>query len=214
MTDGAEGKRYSFEFSGDFVECVIAPVPMEIAELWLTRSPVDLFVHAFGTHDEDPDETEIGFIDRASELPGAQHLEGCELRHGSLEVMDADGNGVASFGLNEVDFQKEFVDDLVKIDPETHLLNGGPTLITRAYHSGLATCEPETPVESFGEATWYLIVTDMGGEPFISEFNFEGEAVPLGWSGPYGLQEVWLLVPDKDGNVRHVYHSEMPEPLP
>ena len=211
MSDVNEGKRYVFEFSGDFVECHIAPVPKEKAELWLGRDGEALFLHAFGLDEDDADPNDGAHLGRASELEGATHLEGCELRHGTLEITNSEGEAVADYSLEDHDFQEEFVDDVQQIDPESYLLDGGPTLITRVSYTGSATYKPDASVESFDEAGWYVVATDMGGEPFISTVNFENEDVSPGGSGRFGLQEVWLNVPGEDGQVRQLHFAADPE---
>ena len=215
MNETAEGKKFTFEFTGDIVDCVIAPVPRDKAEQWLTRDPRALFDQAFGL-DKNSGENYAGlqdaaYLGRAGELAGAQFLEGCELRHGSLEIRDSHGNAVGSFSLDDAKFEDDFIDRVDRIDPETHLLNNGPTLITRTLYSGAVVYKSDKPVDLFEEGGLYVIVTDMGGEPFISTVNFNNEDLPPGGTGPYASQEVWLLVPDESGNIRRVlFAAETP----
>jgi len=211
VMNNAGKKRYEFRCSGDFVELRIAPLPRDVAEYWLTRDKAELLVHAYGLQDDDDESDapniEVGF------LPDAEHIEGCELKNGTLEVFDEDGNEVQVLSLesDEID-----VDDIQEIDLESHLVGGGPTIITRTCYLGEVTYQPEAAVQSFDDAHWYVFIADTGTEPFISAFHFGDEEsgdeeVPAEGSGRCFSQQVWLRVPDEAGNVREIYHSISPE---
>lgn len=206
MSDVNVGMEYKIEFSGDAIECFIVPVSMEKAEEWLSRGGQALLRHAFGTDNEVMDEGDIAYIGRASDIAGAEHLEGCELRHGSVEITDAEGVSVMDLSLESEEFQ-DLIDDNREIDLDTHTLNGGPTLIVRSSYSGSVFYTTPPHSEAFDEAGWHVIISDLGGEPFISEVNFEGETLDPEGTGKFGLQEVWLNVPGENGELRQIYHS-------
>lgn len=208
MTD-LRSNSYRFTFTGDAVECFIAQIPQEKAEEWLNRGGEALFRDCYASDDDDETAQDASHIGRASDLPGVEHLEGCELRHGILVIEDADGDTVAEYDLEDEDFQN-FVDDVQEIDPETHLINGSATLITRCSYSGSVSYKTEAFKASFDEAGWYVSLSDMGGEPFISTLNFENETLEPEGSGSFGMQELWLNVPDSDGKIRQIYHSVHP----
>lgn len=203
----SEGRRYVFEFSGDFVELVVAPIPKTLAEHWLTRGKEELLAHAYGVEDEEESSIDAPF------LSGAETVEGCELRNGTLTIYDSDGDEVDSFALEG---DRLDIDDYQELDPETHLVDGGPTLIRRTCYSGEVVYRPETPVASLDQANWYVFVKQTGAEPFICAFNFgndevwEDNVAPEG-NGRCYSQEVWLRVPNADGSVREIYHAQSPE---
>lgn len=211
MSKVSEGKRYEFKCSGDFVELRIAPIPREDAEYWLTRDKDELLIHAYGALHEDEGtdapNIEVGFLE------GAQHFEGCELKNGTLEILDEDGNEVRALSLESDDID---IDDVQEIDLDSHLVAGGPTIITRTCYTGEVSYRPETAVKSFEEAHWYVFIADTGREPFISAFHFGDEKngdeeVSGEGTGRCLSQQVWLRMPDEDGNVREVYHSVSPD---
>jgi hypothetical protein len=213
MSEVSEGKKYVFKCSGDFVELRIAPIPHETAEYWLTRNKNELMIHAYGLQDEDEHSDapniEVGF------LPGAQHIEGCELKNGTLEVFDEDGDEVQVLSLESDDID---VDDIQQIDLDSYLVNGGPTIITRTCYMGEVTYQPETAVKSFNDAHWYVFIADTGREPFISAFHFGDEEsgdeeVPGEGSGRCFSRQVWLRVPDEEGNVHELSHYICPDEI-
>lgn len=204
-------KKYVFKCSGDFVELKIAPLPLDVAQYWLTRDKAELLVHAYGLQDED-EESEAPKIEVGA-LPDAEHIEGCELKNGTLEVFDEDGNEVQVLSLesDEID-----VDDIQQIDLETHLVDEGPTIITRTCYRGEVTYQPETGVRSFEDAHWYVRIADIGREPFVSALYFGDEEsgdeqVRAEVNGRRFSQQVWLRVPDEDEYFREIYHSISPE---
>jgi hypothetical protein len=207
MSETVEGKRYEFKCSGDFVELRIAPIPRETAEYWLTRDKDELLNHAYGLQGED-DSTDAPNIEVGS-LQGARHIEGCELKNGTLEVFDEDGNEVQALSLESDDID---VDDIEQIDLDSYLVDGGPTIVTRTCYMGEVSYHPETAVRSFDDAHWYVFIADTGREPFISAFHFGDEEngdeeVRAEGSGRCISQQVWLRVPDANGAVRESYHS-------
>ena len=166
--------------------------------------------HAFGLDDDSLDESDPANFGRAADLSGAEQLEGCELRNGSLDITDSGGATVAEYSLESDEF-KNFVDDVHEIDIDSHTVNGGPTLIARTSYSGSVHYETQPFAEPFDEAGWYVALSNMGGEPFISTLNFENETLQPEGSGSFGLHEVWLNVPDSDGKIRQIYHSAHPD---
>jgi hypothetical protein len=213
MSEVSEGKRYRFDFSGDFVELVIAPVPREKAEFWLTQSEEKLFVHAYG-RDGTCDAKGLEFLE-AVFLDGAKYMEGCELKNGTVEIRDSDGNEIDAFSLES---DRLDIDDIQQIDLETHLVDDGPTLIRRACFTGEVSYQPQSAIADWDEANWYVFVTDTGREPFISSFHFGNETaweddVEPEADGRCRYEEVWLRVPQSDGSVRQLYYSASPEPL-
>lgn len=213
MSEVTEGKRYRFDFSGDFVELVIAPVPKDKAEFWLTQSEEKLFVHAYG-RDGTSDAKGLEFLE-AGFLDGAKWMEGCELKNGTVEIKDPDGNEIDAFSLESDQLD---IDDVQQIDPETYLVDDGPTLIRRACFTGQVSYRPQAVIADWDEAKWCVFVTDTGREPFISSLHFGDETIweddvePEG-DGQCRYEEVWLRVPQSDGSVRQLYYSASPEPL-
>jgi hypothetical protein len=213
MSEEPEGKRYQFDFSGDFVELVIAPVPRDKAEFWLNQSEEKLFIHAYG-RDGTSDAEGLEFLE-AGFLDGAKWMEGCELKNGTVEIKDSNGNEIEAFSLESDQLD---VDDVQQIDLETYLVDDGPTLIRRACFTGQVSYRPEAAISDWDEANWYVFITDTGSEPFISSFHFgdetawEEDVQPEG-DGRCRYEEVWLRVPESDGSVRELYYSASPEPL-
>lgn len=213
MSGEAEGKRYLFNFWGDFVELVIAPVPSDKAEFWLKQSAEKLFVHAYG-RDGTCDAEGLEFLEALS-LDGAKWLEGCVLKNGTVEIEDFDGNKIDTFSLES---DRLDIDDIQQLDLESYLVDDGPTLVRRARFSGHVTYMPHKVIQKWGDANWYVFITDTGHEQFISSFHIDDEA---GWEdnvepeadGRCLIEEVWLRVPQSDGSIRHLYYSASPDPL-
>lgn len=198
-----------FEFMGYFTELVVAPIPKDKAEHWLTRSKDDLIAHAYDSEDQE-DYVEQDNVE-ATFLPGAKIMEGCELRKGYLTVRDADGDELANFFLDSDEFWDAAVDDVQNIDPAKHLVDDGPTLIRMTRYSGDVTYKPAKQVQlednDDGDKNWYLFVTDAGQGLFVSSLFVDHEEVTPEAGGSGESKEVWLNVPDGNGGVRQVYHS-------
>ena len=201
-----------FEFAGYVTELVIAPLPRDKAEHWLTRTKDDLIEHAYDSENQE-EYVEMHNIE-AGFLPGAKFREGCELRKGYLTITNADGKELKMCSLTSDEFLEK-VDDSQTIDLATHLLDGGPTLIRMTRYSGEVTYGPAKPVhldyDDDGEKNWYVFLTDVGGGMFVSNLFVDGEEVSPETGGSYESQEVWLNVPDESGSVRQVYHCLKPE---
>jgi hypothetical protein len=188
-------------------------VPRDKAEFWLKQGAEKLFVHAYG-RDGTSDAKGLEFLE-AGFLEGAKRMEGCELKNGTVEITDAEGNEIDAFSLESDQLD---IDDIQQIDLENHLVDGGPTLMRRACFTGDVTYRPETVIADWAEANWYVFITDTGREPFISSFHFGDETTWEEDVGPEGdgrcrYEEVWLRVPQSDGSVRQLYYSASPEPL-
>lgn len=65
-------KQYKFKFTGDAIECFIAPLDREKAEVWLARGGEALLSHAFGLDDDELDESDPANFGRAADLAGAE----------------------------------------------------------------------------------------------------------------------------------------------
>lgn len=199
------GERCVFEFMGYFTEVVIAPVPRDKAEHWLTRSKSDLIAHAYDSQNEEgPDNIEATF------LRGAKVMEGCELRKGYLTIKNGDDDELATFFLDSDDFWDAAVDDVQNIEPANHLVDDGPTLIRMTRYAGNVTYRPTKPVhlddDDEGDKNWYLFVTDAGKGLFVSSLFVDHEEVTPEAGGSGTSKKVWLNVPDGNGAVRQVYH--------
>jgi len=213
MSGDAKGMRYMFNFSGDFVELVIAPVPGDKADFWLKQSAEKLFVHAYG-RDGTSDAKGLEFLEALS-LDDAKWMEGCVLKNGTVEIEDLDGNKIDAFSLES---DRLDIDDIRQFDLESYLVDDGPTLVRRARFSGEVTYKSDKVITNWDEANWYVFVTDTGHEQFISSLHIDDEA---GWEdnvepeadGRCLNEEVWLRVPQSDGSVRELYYSASPEPL-
>ena len=202
-----EGSRYVFEFSGNIVECVIAPIPKTRADEWLVRESADLLQQVVGS-DSDIDESDTAYLGRASDLPGAVFLVGCELKNGRLSIR-ALKEDVASFDLESEEFWAAGVDDVQEIEVESYLIDNGPTLITRTIYNGTATYETNSVSTNFEDAGWYVFVANLGYGQFISKLAFEGEDIVPEVTGSVLSQEVWLLVPDNEGGIQKIHQSSV-----
>lgn len=199
--------EHEFRFAGDHVECVIAAIHLQKAEEWLKRGAEALFLHTVATSEDDLDDikSDPAFIGNFRDLRDAVHLEGCELHNGTFEFLDATGAEIESLSTESSDFE-DYVDDTLQIDPDSHLIEGQATLIVRTFYTGETAYSFNIPdADEFG---WYVAVADMGTEPFIGTLTVDGNEISPGGSGRYESQVVTLNVPDGNGGVRTISHSE------
>src|SRR5690242_15428572 len=103
-------ERCVFQFDNYFTELVIAPMPQDKADHWLTRGKGELIAHAYNSEDQE-DYRERDNIE-ATFLPGAKIMEGCELRKGYLTIRNAQDDELATFFLDSEDFWDAAVDDV------------------------------------------------------------------------------------------------------
>lgn len=201
---------HEFRFSGDHVDCVISSIDRQKAEEWLERGAKALFLHTITATEDDLNDIEDDppFIGNYRDLVGAVWLEGCELHNGTFEFTNAAGVSLESLSMESSEFG-DYIDDIIKIDPETHLIDGEATVIVRTFYRGDSTYNfVVADPDDFG---WYAILVDMGSEEFIGRVNVNCEDVPPGGSGRYEKQMITLNVPDGSGGVRSISHSERSE---
>ena len=202
--------KHQFLFSGDHVDCAISTVDHQKAEEWLKRGGKALFLHTVtATEDELNDvKSDPAFIGNYRDWRNAVRLEGCELHNGTFAFDDARGNSLECLSMESSEFGN-YIDEITKIDPESHLIDGQATIIVRTFYSGHSTYDFNiVDPDDFG---WYVIVYDMGAEEFVGKLNVNNEDIDPAGGGPYERQMVILNVPDGNGGVRSMSHSERPK---
>ena len=202
--------RHEFRFSGDHVNCVISAIDRQTAEEWLRRGAKALFHHTITATEDELNELkgDPAFIGNYRDIREVVRLEGCELHNGHFECVDASGTFVERQSTESAKFG-EYIDELVKVDPEGHLLDGQATLIVRTFYGGESTYKFHVvDPDEFG---WYVKVVDMGFEPFIGTLNVNSEDIAPSVTGPHERQVVTLNVPGGRGAVKTISHSERSE---
>lgn len=208
MTEIKAGK-HEFRFSGDHVDCVMSSIDLQKAEEWVNRGAEALFLHTITATEDELNELENdpAFIGNHRDFRDAVRLEGCELHNGVFEFTNAAGESIECLGMESPEFHN-YVDDIIKIDPETHLIDEQATVIVRTFYSGHSTYEFDiADPDDFG---WCVVLVDMGAEEFVGRVNVNCEDIDPGGSGPYERQMVILNVPDGNGGVHSISHSERP----
>ena len=169
MTKIKAGK-HEFLFSGDHVDCVISSINRQKAEEWLKRGAEALFLHTITATEDELNEIENdpAFIGNYRDFRDTVRLEGCELHNGVFDFTNAAGESIECLGMESAEFHN-YIDDIIKIDPETHLIDA-PTEVVRIrnieFVSRMAAVESSDdhgslPVDEMGLRIDFRYVVDV-----------------------------------------------------